>query len=183
MSKSYRLASLSLAIVFAFSWNFGASASAGDPLPSWNDVESKQAIISFVEKVTKPGPNYVPPAERIATFDNDGTILSESPSYVQLAFVIKRVKELAPQHPQWKDKQQFIARRKLVGQCQTSQDWAALHRDGLPAHARIVSLSTGKRISHVHCVRRRPRVHAPMDGKNLRHSARTSHWQQHQDNL
>ncbi|MCP4775892.1 MAG: haloacid dehalogenase-like hydrolase [Planctomycetaceae bacterium] len=107
MSKSYRLASLSLAIVFAFSWNFGASASAGDPLPSWNDVESKQAIISFVEKVTKPGPNYVPPAERIATFDNDGTILSESPSYVQLAFVIKRVKELAPQHPQWKDKQPF----------------------------------------------------------------------------
>jgi phosphoglycolate phosphatase-like HAD superfamily hydrolase len=83
-------------------------ARAADPLPSWNDTAPKKAILAFVEKVTKEGsPDFVPPAERIATFDNDGTLWCEQPLYVQGVFALDRVKELAPQHPEWKDKAPF----------------------------------------------------------------------------
>jgi len=83
---------------------------AAEPLPSWNDTASKRAIITFVEKVTTPGsPDYVPPAERIATFDNDGTLWSEQPMYFQLFFAIDRVKALAPQHPEWKTQEPFAS--------------------------------------------------------------------------
>jgi hypothetical protein len=80
----------------------------GDPLPSWNDGASRQAVVQFVTDVTTAGgPSFVPPAERIAVFDNDGTLWSEQPMYVQLAFVIDRVKAMAPQHPEWKKTQPF----------------------------------------------------------------------------
>ena len=83
---------------------------AADPLPSWNDTASKKAIVSFVEKVTKPSaPDFVPPAERIATFDQDGTLWAEQPMYFQLFFALDRVKALAPQHPEWKDKEPFAS--------------------------------------------------------------------------
>jgi phosphoserine phosphatase len=83
---------------------------AADPLPSWNDGPAKKAITGFVEKVTKEGgPDFVPPAERIATFDNDSTLWCEQPMYVQLAFALDRVKALAGSHPEWKDKQPFQA--------------------------------------------------------------------------
>lgn len=86
------------------------AALAGDPLPSWNDTEPKKAIVSFVEKVTKEGtPDFVPIAERIATFDNDGTLWCEQPMYVQAAFLIDRVKALASEHPEWKNQQPFKA--------------------------------------------------------------------------
>jgi hypothetical protein len=72
-------------------------ARAQDPLPSWNDGAAKKSIIDFVEKVTKEGsPDFVPPNERIATFDNDGTLWCEKPMPVQLFFVVDRVKALAP---------------------------------------------------------------------------------------
>ncbi len=81
-----------------------------DPLPSWNDGATKAAIVDFVGRVTtQNGPYFVPPAERIATFDNDGTLWIEQPMYVQLAFVLDRVKSMAPMHPEWKDKQPFAA--------------------------------------------------------------------------
>ncbi len=81
---------------------------AAEPLPSWNEGPAKKAIIEFVTKVTKQGgPDFVPPAERIATFDNDGTLWSEQPMYFQLIFALDRVKVLAPQHPEWKDKEPF----------------------------------------------------------------------------
>ena len=83
---------------------------AADPLPSWQDVASKRAIVAFVERVTEEGgKGYVPPAERIATFDNDGTLWSERPIYFQLQFAIERVKELAPKHPDWKSKEPFAS--------------------------------------------------------------------------
>jgi hypothetical protein len=83
---------------------------AQDPLPSWNDTAPKKAIISFVEKVTKEGSSdFVPPAERIATFDNDGTLWCEKPLPVQLFFTLDRVKALAPQHPEWKTKEPFAS--------------------------------------------------------------------------
>ncbi|UCH17655.1 MAG: haloacid dehalogenase-like hydrolase, partial [Burkholderiales bacterium] len=82
----------------------------GTGLPSWRDGEAKQAIADFVARVCREGaPEFVPPPERIAVFDNDGTLWSEQPMYVQLAFTLDRVKELAPQHPEWKEKQPFKA--------------------------------------------------------------------------
>jgi phosphoglycolate phosphatase-like HAD superfamily hydrolase len=81
-----------------------------DLLPSWNDNPAKQSIIRFVEAVKdESGKDYVPPEARIAVFDNDGTLWSEQPMYVQLAFAIDRVKALAPKHPEWKEKQPFKA--------------------------------------------------------------------------
>ena len=83
---------------------------AADPLPSWNDSASKKAIIAFVEKVTKPGsPDFVSVAERIAVFDNDGTLWCEQPMPVQFYFALDRVKAMAPQHPEWKDKEPFAS--------------------------------------------------------------------------
>jgi hypothetical protein len=87
----------------------GQTAGA-DPLPSWNDTAPKKAILDFVERVTKQGsPDFVPEAERIATFDNDGTLWAEQPMYTQLLFALDRVKVLAPQHPEWKTKQPFAS--------------------------------------------------------------------------
>ena len=87
-----------------------ATAQTVDSLPSWNDGKAKQSIIAFVAKVTKAGsPDFVPPAERIATFDNDGTLWAEQTMYFQLLFALDRVKALAPQHPEWKDKEPFAS--------------------------------------------------------------------------
>jgi hypothetical protein len=70
---------------------------------SWNDGAAKRAITDFVARVTtKDGPDFVPPVERIAVFDNDGTLWAEQPMYFQLAFILDRLKTLAPQHPEWK---------------------------------------------------------------------------------
>jgi hypothetical protein len=86
------------------------AATSANPLPSWNDGATKQSILDFVAAVTREGsPDFVPPAERIATFDNDGTLWVELPMYTQLAFALDRVKALAPQHPEWKDTQPFKA--------------------------------------------------------------------------
>ena len=81
-----------------------------DALPSWNDGQAKQAIVAFVKDVTTAGgSNFVPQPERIAVFDNDGTLWSEQPAYFQLLFAIDRVKALAPKNPDWKSKQPFKA--------------------------------------------------------------------------
>ena len=81
-----------------------------DPLPSWNDVESKKNIIAYVEDVTNSESiNFIPVADRISTFDNDGNLWSEQPAYFQLFFAIDRVKEMAAGHPEWKTQQPFKA--------------------------------------------------------------------------
>ena len=83
---------------------------AADPLPSWNDTAPKQAIVAFVEKVTKQGSSdFVPVPERIAVFDNDGCLWAEQPMYFQFFFAMDRVKALAPQHPEWKEKEPFAS--------------------------------------------------------------------------
>ena len=85
-------------------------AQDGAPLPSWNDAASKRAIIQFVKDVTSAGGSgFLPPGERVAVFDNDGTLWSEQPVYFQLAFALDRVKALAPEHPEWKQRQPFKA--------------------------------------------------------------------------
>jgi phosphoglycolate phosphatase-like HAD superfamily hydrolase len=79
-------------------------------LPSWNETASKKAIMTFVDRVTKEGtPEFVPIPERIAVFDNDGTLWAEQPMYFQLLFALDRVKVLAPQHPEWKKKEPFAS--------------------------------------------------------------------------
>jgi hypothetical protein len=99
-------------IIFCFALTVGCleTTETSDSLPSWNDGKAKQSIIEFVATVTKEGsPDFVPPPERIAVFDNDGTLWAEQPMYVQLLFALDRVKTLAPQHPEWKDKEPFAS--------------------------------------------------------------------------
>ena len=104
--KRIRLIAFTMVALLALTLN----ARADDPLPSWNDGETKQSIVDFVAKVTKEGSSdFVPIAERIATFDNDGTLWCEQPMYFQLIFALDRVKALAPQHPEWKNKEPFAS--------------------------------------------------------------------------
>jgi len=92
----------------------GAAFAQTDPLPSWNDGKAKSAILDFVGKVTREGsPDYIKPTERIATFDNDGTLWAEQPVYFQLQFAFDEVKRLAPQRPEWKRQEPY--RSIIVG--------------------------------------------------------------------
>ena len=106
-TRTKNLLAASLIGVLVFSTTI---ARAADPLPSWNGGKARQSIVDFVAKVTKPGsPDFVPVAERIATFDNDGCLWAEQPMYFQLLFALHRVGVLAPQHPQWKEKEPFAS--------------------------------------------------------------------------
>ncbi|MGD1016634.1 MAG: HAD family hydrolase [Roseiarcus sp.] len=110
------------------------AAFAADRLPSWNDTGSKRAIIAFVEKVTTEGsPDFVPVAERIATFDNDGTLWSEQPLYFEFIFALDRLRALAPQHPEWKTEQPFAAALK--------GDVKGALAGGEPAVARLLAVT------------------------------------------
>jgi phosphoserine phosphatase len=87
---------------------FTSAVCAQDPLPSWNDTAPKKAITAFVEKVTKDGSaDFVPPNQRIAAFDNDGTLWVEQPNYTQVTFAIDQVVAIAPQHPEWREAEPF----------------------------------------------------------------------------
>lgn len=87
---------------------FGGAAMAQiDPLPSWNEGAVKRSVTDFVARVSTAGPDFVPVSERIAVFDNDGTLWMEQPYYFQLAFAFDRIKALAPKHPEWNEKQPF----------------------------------------------------------------------------
>jgi phosphoserine phosphatase len=91
-------------------WALVAAAQSSDPLPSWNDGPAKQAIVEFVEAVTtEGGADFVPPDDRIATFDQDGTLWVSHPLYTQAMFALDRVVELAPEHPEWEDREPFKA--------------------------------------------------------------------------
>lgn len=108
-----------------------APAPDADPLPSWNDGATKQSIVDFVGKVTKEGsPYFVPVDERIATFDNDGTLWAEKPLYVQLLFALDRVKTIARHHPEWQTEEPFASLLK--------GDVKAALGDGEPAIMKIV---------------------------------------------
>jgi phosphoserine phosphatase len=96
------------AFLLAFLCCLSVAHAQTDPLPSWNNTAPKQTILDFVQRVTRQGsPDFVAVDQRIATFDNDGTLWVEQPMYVQLAFIIDRVHQLAPQHPAWKTTQPF----------------------------------------------------------------------------
>jgi len=82
---------------------------ASDPLRSWNEGPAKQSIMTFVQRVTTPGREFVPPGERIAVFDNDGTLWAEQPLYFQALFAMDRIKAMAPEHPDWNEKEPFAS--------------------------------------------------------------------------
>lgn len=104
-----KILTLGLAITIATGTAIAAFAQ-NDPLPSWNDGATKKAITDFVARVTKEGAaDFVPTTERIATFDNDGTLWCEQPTYFQAAFAFDRIKAMAKDHPEWKDRQPFKA--------------------------------------------------------------------------
>lgn len=118
MKTTLKQTPLAAALVCALAFT-ATVARAADPLPSWNDGKSKQSIIEFVTRVTTPGsPDFVPVPERIATFDNDGTLWCEQPVPVQFYFVLDRVKALAPSHPEWQTKEPFAS--LLKGDLQTA---------------------------------------------------------------
>jgi phosphoglycolate phosphatase-like HAD superfamily hydrolase len=105
VSLPTRRLAVTLLLVAAF--GRGAAAQPSDLLPSWSE-RTKQPIIDFVKRTTTPGvPDYVPVDQRIATFDNDGTLWAEQPMYFQVQFAIDRVKAMAPQHPEWKVREPF----------------------------------------------------------------------------
>src|SRR5262245_21968931 len=109
-----KLCVLFVALFLAVPWSSGEgqkpTPAQGDPLPSWNEGAARKAVLDFVQATTdKASPKYIPPAERIATFDNDGTLWVEQPLYTQLVFALERVKALAPKHPDWATKQPFKA--------------------------------------------------------------------------
>ncbi|HVJ87423.1 MAG TPA: HAD family hydrolase [Caulifigura sp.] len=95
-------------ILVGFGTSF-ADPPVRDPLSTWNDSPSKKAITAFVRRVTTEGPDFVAVDDRIAVFDNDGTLWCEQPVYVQVAFALSRVRALAPEHPDWKDRLPFKA--------------------------------------------------------------------------
>ena len=110
--KTTILNRLAAIVLFTFSIS-GAIDTAGaeeNPLPSWQEGKSRDAIVEFVASVTANGSiNYVPPEERIAVFDNDGTLWAERPLYFQLYFALDRIKAMAPDHPEWSEQQPFKA--------------------------------------------------------------------------
>jgi phosphoglycolate phosphatase-like HAD superfamily hydrolase len=109
-------------------------SSPANPLPGWRDGAAREAIVSFVQRVTDKGsPNFVPAEKRIATFDNDGTLWVENPMYTQLAFALDRVRAMAPDHPEWKSTQPF----KAV----IENDKAALSSFGMPELMKLLSVS------------------------------------------
>ena len=111
-------------VIILFSGSVSAGQTTVDPLPSWNSGTTRQHIIDFVAGVTDPDNSaYVPVNERIATFDNDGTLWSEKPTYFQLLFIFDRVKQMAADHPEWKTTEPF----KAV----LENDMTALHAAGM----------------------------------------------------
>ena len=105
-----REALAAIAAIASYGLVSGGALAQSDPLPSWYDGAAKKSITDFVAHVTtEVGADFVPPSERIATFDNDGTLWTEQPFYFQLAFAFDRIKAMAPQHPEWKTTQPFKA--------------------------------------------------------------------------
>jgi len=133
-----------------------------DPLPSWNDGPAKAAIVDFVARVTKDGgPDFVAPADRIATFDNDGTLWAEQPLYFQFLFAVDRVKALAPQHPDWKTEEPF--RSVLAGDLKKALAGGneAIIKLVMASHAGMTSDAFDKIVADWLASARHPALHRP----------------------
>lgn len=135
-----------------------------DNLPSWNDGASKDAIIAFVEKVVDPsGTQFVPPEERIAVFDNDGTLWTEQPFYFQLGFMLDRVKALAPQHPEWNEKEPFksILAGDLKGIAKSGEKGVV--ELGMTTHAGMTTDEFGEIVKDWYASAKHPKTKQPFN--------------------
>jgi len=128
---------------------FSAQSQAKDPMPSWNDAVAKKSIVSFVEKTTtKDSADFVPTAERIAVFDNDGTLWSEQPMYFQALFIFDRIKELAPQHPDWINTEPFASVLKGDVNAALAGGEHALLEMTMATHAGMTAEEFEKSVTH-----------------------------------
>ena len=139
-----------------------------DPLPSWNEGSTKRSILNFVRGVTTAdGPQFVKPEERIAVFDNDGTLWSEMPLYFQFAFILDRMKAMAPQYPEWKDNPLYAA--VLAG------DMKAVAAGGVKGvlelatitHAGMTTDEVAKIVEDLDCKRQASQVQPSLHGRDL----------------
>jgi phosphoglycolate phosphatase-like HAD superfamily hydrolase len=139
-----------------------ATGASAEPLPSWNDGPAKQAIQAFVAAATRQGgASFIPAAERIAVFDNDGTLWAEQPIYFQFAFALDRVKALAPQHPEWKEKEPF--KSLLAGNLEKALDGGehAILEVLMATHAGMTTDEFAKLVSDWLASARHPRFQRP----------------------
>jgi phosphoglycolate phosphatase-like HAD superfamily hydrolase len=140
----------------------GHARAQSDPLPSWNDGAAKKSITDFVARVTtQGGADFVPPAERIATFDNDGTLWCEQPMYFQAAFGLDRVKAMAPQHPEWKQQQPFRAFLAGDRTALSAQGDKALLTLIMAAHSGMTTDAFAKSVADWLAEARHPRFNRP----------------------
>ena len=140
----------------------GIAGAQTDPLASWNDGAVKKSITDFVARVTTPGgADFVPPAERIATFDNDGCLWTEQPNYFQAVFGLDRVKAMAPQHPEWKDQEPFKSFLAEGQQALAAQGEKALLTLVGAAHSGMTTEDFAKSVSDWLTTARHPRFNRP----------------------
>jgi len=132
-----------------------------DPLSSWNDGATKKSITDFVARVTTQGTDFVPPAERIAVFDNDGTLWCEQPEYFQAAFALNRVKAMASQHPEWKDQQPFKAFLSGDGKALAEQGDKGLLTLVTAAHSGMTTDEFAKSVAEWLATAKHPRFNRP----------------------
>ncbi|MGQ3212595.1 MAG: HAD family hydrolase [Shinella sp.] len=139
-------------------------AAMAEDLPSWNEGKSRQAIVDFVTTVTTEGSDgFVAPEDRIAVFDNDGTLWSEQPFYFQLGFMLDRVKALAPQHPEWSEKEPFksILAGDLKGIAKSGEK--GIVELGMATHAGMTTDAFTKIVTDWYATARHPKFHKPYD--------------------
>jgi hypothetical protein len=154
-----RIAARTLLLLAACS---AAGQNATDPLPSWNDGGPKQAILRFVNNVTaEGGATFVPKEERIATFDNDGTLWVEQPIYTQFAFMLDRVRALAPQHPEWRTQQPFQAILTGGAEALLADGERGLMQVGMATHAGMTTKEFESIVSEWMRTAQHPRFHRP----------------------
>jgi phosphoglycolate phosphatase-like HAD superfamily hydrolase len=133
-----------------------------DPLPSWNDGTARKSITEFVERVTtQGGADFVPPAERIAVFDNDGTLWCEQPIYFQAAFALDRVRVMAPSHPEWKSQQPFKAFLSGDSKALAEQGEKGLLTLVAAAHSGMTTDAFGRSVADWLATAKHPRFNRP----------------------
>ena len=136
-----------------------SSGAAADPLPSWNDGAAKYAILDFVANVTdENSEDFVPASDRIATFDNDGTLWSEQPLYFQAMFIFDRIGQLAPQHPEWKDTEPFASVLKGDLKSALAGGEHALIEMAMATHAGVTTEEFSKIVSDWIATKRHPKT-------------------------
>ena len=143
LRRYVRIARCSAILMSVLVFGCVAAYAQHDPLPSWNDGPEKKAILTFVKETTaKSSSKYIQPSDRIATFDQDGTLWTEHPIYGQAMFALERVGQLAPQHPEWKDKEPFkaVLERDHEAMAKFSeQDWMEIVADSRRNEYRRIS--------------------------------------------